>query len=42
MVDRLYGLGHYAVVRCYYQDSDIGRIGTTHTHGGKCFVSGSI
>ena len=42
MVDRLYGLGHYAVVRCYYQDSNIGRIGTTHTHGGKCFVSGSI
>ena len=42
MVDCFYRLGHYAVIRCYYQDSNIGRIGTTHTHGSKCFVSGSI
>ena len=42
MVDGLYGLGHYAVVRCYYQNRDIGSVGTTHTHSGKCFVSGSI
>ena len=33
MVDRLNGLRHNTVVRCYYEDRDIGCLGTAHTHG---------
>ena len=42
MVDGLHGLGHHAVVRCHHQNGDIGRVCTTHTHGGKSLMSGSI
>ena len=42
MVNCLHGLGHNAVVGRYYQNGNIRCIGTTHTHSGKCFVSGCI
>ena len=42
MVDRLDGLGHYAIIRCYHENRDIGGIGTTHTHCGEGLVSGCI
>ncbi len=42
MVDRLNSLWHNAVVCCYYQDSDISRLGTSHTHSCKCLMSRCI
>ncbi len=42
MVDGFYGLRHDTVVGCHHQNSDIRRLGATHTHGGKCLVSRSI
>ena len=42
MVDRLDGLGHDAVICSDDQDRDICGIGTAHTHGGECLVSGCI
>ena len=42
MVDCLNGLRHHAVVCCYYQNCNIGRLCTTHTHCSKCLMSRSI
>ena len=42
MVDRLNCLWHNTVVRCNYQDCDICRVCTTHTHCSKCLMSRCI
>ena len=42
VVDGLDGLRHDTVVRSDNQDRDIGGIGTAHTHGCECFMSGCI
>ena len=42
MVDSLYGLRHYAIVRSNHKNCNIGRICTAHTHCGKCLMSGGI
>ena len=42
MVDRFYSLRHDTVICCNNQDCNIGRICTTHTHCGKCFMSRCI
>ena len=42
MVDGLDGLGHYTIVGCHYQDGNISRVGSTHTHSGKRLMSRCI
>ena len=42
MVNSLNGLRHHAVVRRYYQDSDISRIGAAHTHGSERLMTRRI
>ncbi len=42
MVDGFFSLRHDAIVRCNYYDGNVRDFGTTGTHGGKGFVTGSI
>ena len=42
VIDSLYGLRHYAVIGCNYEDCDIGRIGAAHTHCRERLMSRSI
>ena len=42
MVDRLDGLRHNAIIRCYNEYGDIRGIRTTHTHGRESFMTGRI
>ena len=42
MIDSLYSLWHNTIICCYYQDSNISRLGTSHTHSGKCLMSRCI
>ncbi len=42
VLDGFLRLWHHAVIRCDHQDHDIGRLGTTSTHGGKRRVTRGI
>ena len=42
MVDSLLGLRHDVIVGCHNDDGNIRHLGTTGTHGGKCFVTRRI
>ena len=42
MIDRLYRLGHHAIIRCHYQNRNICGVCTTHTHGSKRLMSRCI
>ena len=42
MVDRLYRLRHNTVICCYYQNSDIRGVCTSHTHCCKGLMSRCI
>ena len=39
VIDGLDRLRHHAVVRCYHQDDDVGRLRTTGAHGGEGLVA---
>ena len=42
VVEGLDRLGHHTVVGRYHQDGDVGRLGTTGTHGGERLVTGGV
>ena len=42
VVDGLLGLGHHVVVGRNDDDGNVGDLGTTSTHGGESFVTGSV
>ena len=42
MVDRLYRLGHDAIIGSDYQNGNIGCLCTTRSHGGKRLVTGGV
>ncbi len=42
MVERLDGLRHDTVVGRHHEDRDVGRLGTTGTHGGERLVTGGV
>ena len=42
MIDCFHGLRHNTVICRYYQDCNIRRVCSTHTHCGKCFMSRCI
>ena len=42
MLNRLFGLRHRAIIGSYDQNDHVGDVGTTRSHTGECFMTGSV